>query len=70
MANYRPISILPTMSKIIEKCLKKRLTNFIDNFKILNPNQYGFQKCISTQDAILNFTEYVYNNLNNNSSTL
>lgn len=51
--NYRPITILPTFSKIYEKILCNRMWNFIDKCKILNKKQFGFRKASSTEDAIL-----------------
>ena len=43
-SNYRPISILPHFSKILEKILKHNLTDFINKYKIISENQYGFQE--------------------------
>ena len=42
MANYRPISTLPCLSKILEKLIKDRLMFFINKHNILYPYQYGF----------------------------
>ena len=52
-SNYRPISILPSFSKILEKMIHKRLTWFLDRYNILNKYQYGFQRGKSTDHAIL-----------------
>ena len=41
--NYRPVSILPIFDKIFEKIIHKRIMSYIDTFKILNENQFGFQ---------------------------
>ena len=49
--NYRPISLLPSLSKIFEKVASKRLISFLNKHKILNPNQFGFRKNHSTADA-------------------
>jgi len=49
--NYRSIFIIFCL-KIFEKLLHKRLSNYIDK-KNLVPEQYGFQKNISTTHAIL-----------------
>ena len=40
--NYRPISVLPIFSKILEKCIYKRLIEFLDKHNILLQNQFGF----------------------------
>ena len=60
MSNYRPISILPKMSKIIEKCLKSRLLHYFTRNNLINPAQFGFLAEKSTQDAMLCVTEQVY----------
>ena len=52
-ANYRPISILPTLSKILEKLVHKRLINYLGKYELLFKHQYGFQKGKSTEYAIL-----------------
>lgn len=56
MNNYRPISLLPSLSKIFEKCIKNRLVNFLEKHKLLCNNQYGFRNNISADDAIMNVT--------------
>ena len=70
ISNYRPISILPTLSKIIEKCIETRLLHYSSIYNIINPSQFGFQSGISSQDAIIYLTEKLYNNLNNFSSSI
>ena len=41
ITNYRPISLLPQISKIFEKSIYIRLSNVIHKNNILNNNQYG-----------------------------
>ena len=64
--NFRPISLLPWLSKVIERCVANRLCNFFDKFKIISDKQFGFRRGMSTSDAIIHFTEYVYEQLNKN----
>ena len=52
-SNYRPIFILPILSKIFEKLMYSRLIKFIDKHKILHKKQFDFQKGKSTQHAIV-----------------
>jgi hypothetical protein len=52
-SNYRPISILPICSKLLEKLMHCRLTNFLDKYKIIFEHQFGFQTKKSTEYAIL-----------------
>ena len=42
ISNYRPISVLPTISKILERLVHKRLMNFLVNHNLLFTNQFGF----------------------------
>lgn len=51
ISNYRPISILPSISKILEKTIYKRLYTFLDIYALLNLNQFGFRKHHSTDLA-------------------
>lgn len=58
--NYRPISILPVFSKIVEKTLSVRLIDFLEKNNLLVNSQHGFRKDRSTDTALLDFTQYVY----------
>ena len=42
--NYRPISTLPAFSKIIEKNMHFKLSNFLNSSKQYHKHQYGFRK--------------------------
>lgn len=68
--NFRPISLLPLMSKIIEKLMKKRSTQFISNNNILYDRQYGFRAGCSTSDAVLQFTDDCVTALDNKLFTI
>lgn len=50
--NYRPISILPIMSKILEKIIKAQLTDFWDKHNVISSGQHGYRIGKSTQTAI------------------
>lgn len=50
--NYRPISVLSTISKILEKVLNTRLISFLEHNKILSDSQFGFRQGRSTEDAV------------------
>ena len=49
--NFRPVSILPTLSKIFEKCMFAQMSTFFDN--IFSNQQRGFRKGYSTQYCLL-----------------
>lgn len=44
LCNYHPISILPTLSKLLERVVYNRLRNYIDKLNIIVSFQYGFRK--------------------------
>ena len=52
VGNYRPISILPILSKIFERLIYNRLIKFINDNNILTELQFGFQKNKSTEHAV------------------
>ena len=61
--NYRPISLLPLLSKIFEKIVYNQLYNYLDHFNLFNPTQFGFRRNRSTVQAVMDHLEFVYNNL-------
>ena len=59
ITNYRPISLLPSISKILEKIVYTRLESFLSANKILNPTQFGFRKNFSTDFAIAHLLDKI-----------
>ena len=57
--NYRPISILPTISKIIERSAHIQLSSFPEENKLLSQSQFGFRLKRSTSTALIAFTDQV-----------
>ena len=51
--NYRPVSVLPVLSKILRKIMDNRVYNYFVENKLLFPKQFGFQINTSTEHAIL-----------------
>lgn len=51
--NYRPISVLPSCSKILEKIMHTRLSNYFENKNLLFKGQYGFRKSRDTETAAI-----------------
>lgn len=69
MGNYRPISLLPTFSKIFEKLFLLRTNSFLKQFNILSKDQYGFTEGKSTTEAINDFIEFTVSNLDKKKKT-
>ncbi len=57
--NYRPISLLPTMSKLVEKNIFKQLYHFVLDNKLLYNAQYGFRRDHSTEYASLELVDRI-----------
>lgn len=68
--NYRPISLISNIAKIIEKILKVRIVSFLNKYKIISEQQYGFREKRSTEDAIYCLTSYLYNALDKKIPTI
>ena len=57
--NYRPISLLPTISKLFDRILFKQLFTFFHNNKLLYNSQYGFREGHSTEYATLELVDRI-----------
>ena len=66
--NYRPISLLPSASKLLEKVMHKRVYSFLKD--ILYQSQYGFRPGHSTSHAVCEFTANTLRSLDDKYSTL
>lgn len=62
-SNYRPVSILSVISKLVESLVKIRLQDFLIKHNILSSNQFGFQPNISTSDALIKVTDFILSSL-------
>ena len=66
LANYRPISVLPSFSKIFEKVIFNRIVHYINSKRILTDSQYGFRQKHSTFMAIIDMCDKVTEALEKN----
>ena len=57
--NYRPISVIPAISKVIEKLVYRQLSTYLENNNLLDESQFGFRKGRSTELAATLFTDNV-----------
>ena len=65
LGNYRPISVLPCFSKILERIMYNRLYNHLIKNNILYSKQFGFQKGHSAEHAIIQLIYQKNNNFEN-----
>ena len=64
--NYRPISLLPAISKVVEKIIALQLSSYFEKNKLLFDNQYGFRPKHSTEHAALELIDRITNKMDTN----
>ena len=65
VSNYRPISLLSNINKILEKLMFNRLYSFLETNKCIYDLQFGFRKKHSTNHALLNMTQQIRDTIDN-----
>ena len=63
--NYRPISILPSVSKVVERVMHNQLHEYFSNENIYYSSQYGFRTKHSTELAAIELVDRIINSLDN-----
>ena len=58
-SNYRPVSVLPVLSKILERLMYNRLILYINRYGLLYEYQFGFQKGKSTHMALITLIDKI-----------
>ena len=66
ISNFRPISLLSSLSKIFEKMIYNRLYDNITNNNILSQDQFGFRKNLSTDADSSNLIDSILHAFNDN----
>ena len=68
--NYRPISVLPSFSKILDKLVYNRLIDYLSKYKILSDNQFGFRKHNLTEYALALLYDKISSAIDSNEVTV
>ncbi|KAI5642242.1 reverse transcriptase (RNA-dependent DNA polymerase) domain-containing protein [Phthorimaea operculella] len=68
--NYRPIALLPAISKVFEKAMCSRLIGFLEKTNFFDDSQYGFRKKRSTILAVYNYTQQALDCINQKQSVV
>ena len=68
--NYRPISLLPAISKIFERVIYNQLTEYFQNNKLFFSSQYGFRKEHSTELACIEIVDRIIMSLDENETPI
>ena len=67
--NYRPISILPSVSKIIERAVHLQLSTYLEQNKLISSRQFGFRLGKSTTTVLINFTHHILSKMDDGNIT-
>ena len=69
MNDFRPISLLPILSKIFEKIIAKKMMKFMNKNNILTDSQFGFRTNNSTELAVTSIYDKLLQNLDDKKVT-
>ena len=64
-SNYRPISLLPGISKIAERAIADKLSKYLQENRLLSSTQHGFRQNHSTNTGLLQITEQIRKDMDN-----
>ena len=67
---YRPISLIPCFSKNCERLMYNRLYQHLNNLEIISPKNFGFLKGHSTDHALLQLVDQIYESFDHNKLTI
>ena len=68
-ANYRPISILPVINKVLEQVVHNQVYKYLSHNKMLSDAQFGFRQGYSMSTCVLNLINTIFNNMENGMMT-
>jgi len=70
VGNYRPISLLPTFSKLFESCVHEKLNNYLEHTQFYAMQQFGFQKGKSVDTALFEHISQITDSVESNKATM
>ena len=59
MKNYRPISVLPSLSKLFEKIVYAQIYEYLIKYKLIHPNQSGFRSKHSCVTTLIKIADHI-----------
>ena len=70
LSNYRPISLLPTISKIFERVICNQLYTYFNDNELISEQQYGFRTRHSTELAAVKLVDYITKSMDNSKTPI
>jgi len=67
--NYRPISLLPSLGKVVEVIILRRLKEQEEDLHVIPDGQFGFRRTLATELQVLRMTEYITEGFNGKEAT-
>ena len=68
--NYRPIAIISSVGKLLERVVSEKLTSYLESNELLSNHQYGFRSQHSISHPLLQFSKMIFDSLNMNKFNL
>ena len=59
LGNYRPVSVLSVVSKVVERVVYNQVESYLNDNKLLYELQSGFRPGYSTDTALIHLTDYI-----------
>ena len=59
-SNYRPISLLPTVAKLVERVVQTQMSDYLESTRQLNYNHYAYRKQHSTTTTLLQLSDVIF----------
>ena len=69
-ADHRPISILPAITKVIERIVQQQLISYFVDNHLFSPSQHGYRRAHSTETALSVLTERIYRGIDQGHVTI
>ena len=66
LGNYRPVSVLPSTSKVFERIMHSQIIEYFNEYNLLYPSQYGFRSNHSTELAALEVVDKIMTKMDDN----
>ena len=60
ISNYRPISILPTLSKVLERAATNQLISYLEAHNLISTHQHAYRTMHSTKTCLFEVVNYIY----------